>query len=89
MSGPEEDSEEGSPPRVRGKPPMPWQRYASARLTPACAGKTPATRSVMRRCGAHPRVCGENRAGVVRVVKRVGSPPRVRGKLAAAEGVRK
>ena len=33
---------------------------------------------------AHPRACGENRTGVVRVVKRVGSSPHVRGKPAHA-----
>ena len=50
----------GSSPRVRGKP---VQRHAAredCRLIPACAGKTPATRTVWRGPKAHPRVCGEN-----------------------------
>ena len=70
----------GSPPRVRGK------RYSSRLLrlgrwlTPACAGKTPATSSQNQRAWAHPRVCGENLTDVGAWTRVEGSPPRVRGK---------
>ena len=33
--------------------------------------------------GDHPRACGENKAGILQSVDGAGSPPRVRGKLAA------
>ena len=53
----------GSPPRVRGKRGVVLQDDPGRRLTPACAGKTVATRDTMSRSAAHPRVCGENGSG--------------------------
>ena len=52
------------------------------RITPACAGKT--TGAVIYICDGedHPRVCGENRAGIMSLALVAGSPPRVRGKQA-------
>ena len=49
-------------------------------LIPACAGKThsPLTTSYM--LTAHPRVCGENLMILVRIGRKAGSSPRVRGK---------
>ena len=52
----------GSPPRVRGKDAPTGISSASARITPACAGKSRCSRL---RCGVfrdHPRVCGEKHA---------------------------
>ena len=72
----------GSPPRVRGKLvtfPCGCLFYG---ITPACAGKTqPGTRTIWEDKD-HPRVCGENLLTLVCYVKILGSPPRVRGKLA-------
>ena len=71
----------GSPPRMRGKL-NGVRRYARfVRITPAYAGKT---RVQILRGGQHqdhPRVCGENIRRRKRQTRRVGSPPRMRGKL--------
>ena len=71
----------GSSPRVRGKRsvvlflgPVDW-------LIPACAGKTSRNRAGMSQPWAHPRVCGENGAATEATRTKVGSSPRVRGKL--------
>ena len=71
----------GSPPRVRGKPTPRSLRLSSARITPACAGKTYNSNQIRMISKDHPRVCGENQA--IAKVKQMfsGSPPRVRGKL--------
>ena len=52
-------------------------------LIPACAGKTFIRVFARGPLGAHPRVCGENRAFDVLSIGRMGSSPRVRGKRAA------
>ena len=49
-------------------------------LIPACAGKTPSSRSSYRCFGAHPRVCGENVCDGSGQCRGPGSSPRVRGK---------
>ena len=73
----------GSSPRVRGKPVLHRVIQGHRGLIPACAGKT-GQRSVPRLItGAHPRVCGENRASWKRRRRCSGSSPRVRGKLDA------
>ena len=74
----------GSPPRMRGKAEDTRSAGRTAGITPACAGK-----SVAITCRAwyprdHPRVCGEKEAGALSEVYETGSPPRVRGKAAAA-----
>ena len=53
--------QEGSPPRVRGKLLAWWTQDPNYRITPACAGKTPALRPLSAVQQDHPRVCGENR----------------------------
>ena len=70
----------GSPPRVRGKDILQGARQPLLRITPACAGKR--ARSAHRRsaCWDHPRVCGEKPRSSHSNPRRVGSPPRVRGK---------
>ena len=73
----------GSSPRVRGKPGQGGQGLERRRLIPACAGKTRRWWRRGRRCGAHPRVCGENRMGEQGILPAAGSSPRVRGKLLA------
>ena len=70
----------GSSPRVRGKlRGRPGGRHDDG-LIPACAGKTCVAGHAVRRRGAHPRVCGENRFDTDPLADG-GSSPRVRGKL--------
>ena len=65
---------------MRGKRSIIAEFLTSSRITPACAGKTttdPAHTTARR---DHPRVCGENSAGLSSQTLSRGSPPRVRGK---------
>ena len=71
----------GSPPRMRGKPVHPDDSRDCARITPADAGKTQRGHFFQRSFQDHPRGCGENiKIGVI-ARRKVGSPPRMRGKL--------
>ena len=70
----------GSPPRVRGKPPLVGLDKPFHRITPACAGKTLSPSSAERWLKDHPRVCGENSTLLRKLGGKWGSPPRVRGK---------
>ena len=72
----------GSPPRVRGKPLYTSTRSELSRITPACAGKTKFYPHQKKEEQDHPRVCGENLNPFTHSSAVVGSPPRVRGKLA-------
>ena len=72
--------EGGSPPRVRGKLRHEWRILVRRGITPACAGKTLSSPSLMRGAKDHPRVCGENRLSLRGKHTKAGSPPRVRGK---------
>ena len=76
----------GSSPRVRGKPANPGMHTNPEGLIPACAGKTADFALAIVDCGAHPRVCGENRYLKQLRQTWVGSSPRVRGKLGASSG---
>ena len=71
----------GSSPRVRGKRYLPDGGLANRRLIPACAGKTVFGCGIHARARAHPRVCGENTSIDKFIPQRLGSSPRVRGKL--------
>ena len=71
----------GSPPRVRGKPSSIASALRPLRITPACAGKTTLRYRDQFSAGDHPRVCGENPPVCAPYLRRLGSPPRVRGKL--------
>ena len=70
----------GSPPRVRGKDAPTGISSASARITPACAGKSQQGNRLMSWVWDHPRVCGEKRWKRRTSSCMAGSPPRVRGK---------
>ena len=74
----------GSPPRVRGKHRDPIKSSGRYRITPACAGKTVKLRDIGHAVEDHPRVCGENAKIMLNSLYGKGSPPRVRGKPAAA-----
>ena len=71
----------GSSPRMRGKLGRGLRRRRLLRLIPAHAGKTSLlpTRRTNRR--AHPRACGENAVADFLNIERMGSSPRMRGKL--------
>ena len=71
----------GSSPRVRGKQSRLGRLQRRWGLIPACAGKTWGWLGYVPRCGAHPRVCGENVALSCHFNQSPGSSPRVRGKL--------
>ena len=73
-------SKQGSSPRVRGKRCSCVEAVGSARLIPACAGKTSSSRQHCRQRPAHPRVCGENSKAEEQLRSETGSSPRVRGK---------
>ena len=70
----------GSSPRMRGKPAFNGAIYNITRLIPAYAGKTNDTESwpIIER--AHPRVCGENAHRLMMHSPKLGSSPRMRGK---------
>ena len=71
----------GSSPRMRGKP---YQLVPQARgrgLIPAHAGKTNSRFPHFYDCPAHPRACGENGWSAINNRRRLGSSPRMRGKL--------
>ena len=74
-------TEIGSPPRMRGKLNRSLKRHSRDRITPADAGKTPETVMKWWLEQDHPRGCGEN--SILRKGRsaRLGSPPRMRGKL--------
>ena len=70
----------GSPPHVRGKVVLRQVAGAPTGITPACAGKSLSTASIMACCRDHPRVCGEKAYSKVIAGSLWGSPPRMRGK---------
>ena len=77
----------GSPPQVRGKPLIQLAENPGAGITPAGAGKTPVADARAICAWDHPRRCGENMFVRSRPQGELGSPPQVRGKLYAADGV--
>ena len=56
----------------------------SVRITPAHAGKRERLAYIQRVPGDHPRACGEKIFGKSQAPIRMGSPPRVRGKVQIA-----
>ena len=70
----------GSPPRVRGKGSCGSVSPLTARITPACAGKSCNLSGVLCQFRDHPRVCGEKSGKLSLAHRSKGSPPRVRGK---------
>ena len=73
----------GSPPRMRGKAFMFWPSAVFMGITPAYAGKSRAGVCIVGDFGDHPRVCGEKRVRLSTRISSTGSPPRMRGKVAA------
>ena len=71
----------GSPPRVRGKAAKQAVLIKAYGITPACAGKRAGCTIARPPSWDHPRVCGEKYLYIRPQVARIGSPPRVRGKV--------
>ena len=82
-ANPPEHSDQGSSPRMRGKPERSRLLLVFPRLIPAHAGKTHLKAKPPQRRAAHPRACGENGGAFApgRMLK--GSSPRMRGKRVA------
>ena len=66
---------------MRGKLTDKKLRMIPFRITPAYAGKTKLGLTVNVVYKDHPRVCGENPCSTWDILGRIGSPPRMRGKL--------
>ena len=73
----------GSPPRVRGTEERRVKPDKEARITPACAGNSGSLDALLHGTTDHPRVCGEQDDQRISCVEARGSPPRVRGTVAA------
>ena len=65
---------------MRGKVGLLHGDIVAVRITPAYAGKRPKSFTDDRRCGDHPRVCGEKSFKTSISCGYRGSPPRMRGK---------
>ena len=77
------DKRMGSPPRMRGKADYTPVVDVRVRITPAYAGKSDNFVAALSDFGDHPRVCGEKPDAPSLCVAPLGSPPRMRGKVAA------
>ena len=75
--------EVGSPPPMRGKAFHDILSLRIIRITPAYAGKSFCVSGVEVRKRDHPRLCGEKQSFPVHSARSVGSPPPMRGKVAA------
>ena len=71
----------GSPPRMRGKVYMRCCACRQPRITPAYAGKRTPREHHCTANQDHPRVCGEKKIADIETAKKMGSPPRMRGKV--------
>ena len=70
----------GSPPRMRGKGRLMLTFKQLYGITPAYAGKSKNAQGPVGSFWDHPRVCGEKKVMRGAKDKRMGSPPRMRGK---------
>ncbi len=71
----------GSSPRMRGTHSRCDDSERRRGIIPAHAGNTRLYRIYLVQHRDHPRACGEHRSGALRLVKRMGSSPRMRGTL--------
>ena len=71
----------GSPPRMRGKAPTKTGCSCPGGITPAYAGKRREDCDMGMYDRDHPRVCGEKGHAGRQKLPRLGSPPRMRGKV--------
>ena len=66
---------------MRGKVTNRFNLSCSARITPACAGKSDRTQPIHDYARDHPRLCGEKLIKFHFKLLYIGSPPPVRGKV--------
>ena len=78
----------GSPPHARGRHQLRPAIHTRCRITPACAGKTARGRLLHTSRADHPRMRGEDAAGVLSAVADTGSPPHARGRRPRCGGQR-
>ena len=71
----------GSPPRVWGRPSLTAVGENACRFTPTCVGTTGVMVDAKSRTPVHPHVCGDDSPSKRMVLRPVGSPPRVWGRL--------
>ena len=71
----------GSPPRVWGRPSLTAVGENACRFTPTCVGTTGVMVDAKSRTPVHPHVCGDDSPAKRMVLRPVGSPPRVWGRL--------
>ena len=76
----------GSPPHARGRRAHGVVPRITARITPACAGKTSPGQSRRDAAPDHPRMRGEDDGDVEDTVRMLGSPPHARGRPAKYKG---
>ena len=77
----------GSPPRMRGKERICRNGVVHFRITPAYAGKSVRPGWSLPMHQDHPRICGEKSYSRSIIMRRKGSPPRMRGKVKVHCGV--
>ena len=76
----DDELQEGSPPRMRGKAKCQLDNVRCGRITPAYAGKSFSPSACIGHYRDHPRVCGEKPGSKQPENPHQGSPPRMRGK---------
>ena len=75
----EQQSLDGSPPRVWGQPTRACQTPTSCRFTPTRVGTTSALPNASPVSAVHPHACGDNTSNTRSSAMALGSPPRVWG----------
>ena len=70
----------GSPPPMRGKGFYKKNSESEHRITPAYAGKSAGAMIQRAKYRDHPRLCGEKQKQPMKVFRKTGSPPPMRGK---------
>ena len=88
LPDPERIFQVGSPPRMRGKVPPHCCFCPAHGITPAYAGKSLWLFCCVSLPSDHPRVCGEKSQSTSASRRALGSPPRMRGKVCMATGLR-
>ena len=82
-----QNQQQGSPPRMRGKGRRKQILLEFSGITPACAGKSGPISASGRAIRDHPRVCGEKALHDGGILPAQGSPPRVRGKVVVSRNL--
>ena len=70
-----------TPPRVWGRAVRLGLTERNCRDTPTCVGKSGSVAGGLTGMGGHPHVCGEERNTSIRDIAKIGTPPRVWGRV--------